>query len=310
MMRLELETAILKGVSRSFYLSLRFLPRPMRRAASIAYLLARTSDTIADSLSGPAEERILALKGYLAQIKGETEVKPFPADVTSPSVSPAEENLLRSHAAIAAALLALDEKQRVLILEVLEIIVSGQIMDLVTFGDDQEHLRAFRNAEELDDYTWRVAGCVGVFWTRLGFLTMGKAFSGKAQEEMERCGREYGQGLQLVNILRDFLTDKKMGRCYLPVANPSDSEACLREFHGWRRVAMEKIRWGRVYTENLLGWRLRMASGLPARIAGETLARLDIRDLSALEPRIKVPRKRLYGLILRQFLHFGYFQST
>jgi farnesyl-diphosphate farnesyltransferase len=57
-MRAELETEVLKGVSRSFYLSLRLLPLPMRRAAGIAYLLARTSDTIADSVSGSVGERI------------------------------------------------------------------------------------------------------------------------------------------------------------------------------------------------------------------------------------------------------------
>lgn len=309
MMRVELETEILKGVSRSFYLSLRLLPRPMRRAAGIAYLLARTSDTLADSLKGSTNARIAALKDYLAQVKGEVSEKPFPSEVTSALVDPREEILLLSHHEILAALRDLYENQRALILEVLEIIVSGQILDLETFGDGTGDLRAFKQAEELNDYTWRVAGCVGVFWTRLGFSTMGEAFSNHAQSELEQWGREYGQGLQLVNVLRDFHTDRNMGRCYLPVSDPSDSEACLREFHVWRRVALEKIRWGRAYAGKLRSLRLRMASGLPALIAEETLARLDIRHLSALELKVKVPRKRLYYMIFRQFLHFGNFQG-
>ena len=40
---------LLKSVSRSFYLSMRFLPLAMREPISLGYLLARFSDTIADA---------------------------------------------------------------------------------------------------------------------------------------------------------------------------------------------------------------------------------------------------------------------
>jgi len=52
---------LLKAVSRSFYLSLRFLPAATRGPLSLGYL-ARTSDTLADSESLPVEARIEALK--------------------------------------------------------------------------------------------------------------------------------------------------------------------------------------------------------------------------------------------------------
>ncbi|GIT41826.1 MAG: hypothetical protein Ct9H300mP10_08360 [Methanobacteriota archaeon] len=44
--------AILKGTSRSFYLSLKQLPSGVRSQLGLLYLLARTSDTIADSERG------------------------------------------------------------------------------------------------------------------------------------------------------------------------------------------------------------------------------------------------------------------
>ena len=50
---------LLKGVSRSFYLTLRLLPGPMRGAASLGYLLARTSDTLADTAAAPVDARLL-----------------------------------------------------------------------------------------------------------------------------------------------------------------------------------------------------------------------------------------------------------
>ena len=45
----ELLTATLKDVSRSFYLTLRVLPARIRTPIGLAYLLARTSDTVADT---------------------------------------------------------------------------------------------------------------------------------------------------------------------------------------------------------------------------------------------------------------------
>jgi len=43
---------VLKGVSRSFYLTLRVLPKKLREPIGLAYLLARTADTLTDRLAG------------------------------------------------------------------------------------------------------------------------------------------------------------------------------------------------------------------------------------------------------------------
>jgi farnesyl-diphosphate farnesyltransferase len=298
----ELETEVLKGVSRSFYLSLRLLPRPMRRAAGIAYLLARTSDTIADSLVGSAEERIESLLDYLKQARGETAAKPFPEDFYKQITDAREARLLLSHLEILKALRGLESGEIKLIHEVLETIIGGQILDLERFGNAGDELRGLKDADELEDYAWRVAGCVGLFWTRLGFLAMGEKFSTHPQAELEQWAVEYGKGLQLVNILRDFPEDRKMGRCYLPVTDPADNAACFKEFQKWREIALDKVANARAYGDKLCSWRLRLASGLPATIAEETLKRLDVKTLSALEPRVKISRNRLYGLILKQSL--------
>src|SRR5260370_38568721 len=45
----RLRMAILRSVSRSFYLSIRFLPVRLRQPVALAYLLARTTDTVADT---------------------------------------------------------------------------------------------------------------------------------------------------------------------------------------------------------------------------------------------------------------------
>ncbi|MFM8358454.1 MAG: squalene/phytoene synthase family protein, partial [Verrucomicrobiota bacterium] len=53
----DLLTSLLRDVSRSFYLTLWILPSSVRRPIGLAYLLARATDTIADTALLPAAER-------------------------------------------------------------------------------------------------------------------------------------------------------------------------------------------------------------------------------------------------------------
>ena len=57
--------ALLKEVSRSFYISVRFLPKRIRLTIALGYLLARASDTIADTNHLPPSERIRVLERLL-----------------------------------------------------------------------------------------------------------------------------------------------------------------------------------------------------------------------------------------------------
>ena len=58
----------------------------------------------------------------------------------------------------------------------------------------------------MDDYTYRVAGCVGEFWTR---LCRAHLFPRAVVDDamLLRDGIRFGKGLQLVNILRDIPAD-------------------------------------------------------------------------------------------------------
>src|SRR5438045_9068521 len=54
----ELGGPLLKSVSRSFYLSIRILPRDLQAPIGLAYLLARASDTIADTADASETVRL------------------------------------------------------------------------------------------------------------------------------------------------------------------------------------------------------------------------------------------------------------
>ena len=291
---------LLKGVSRSFYLSLRLLPGPMRRGAVAGYLLARASDTLADTAGVPVSGRLECLDAFrevLVSGGGELPEVGMYDDVLD---SDGERVLLGRTPELFRVFRALPDAERALVREVVVTILEGQRLDLVRFGSaSAAHPACLANREELEDYTYRVAGCVGEFWTKLGYLTLGEGFSREEPDLLCRLGREYGMGLQLVNILRDAPFDLAEGRSYLPVAAAGGSAAYGDEHRHWQAVARKWVGSGVDYSKTLVSRRLKIASGLPAAIAVETLDLIAAASWGGLSARVKVGRGRVYAAIWR-----------
>lgn len=297
---------LLKGVSRSFYLSLRLLPAPMRGAASLAYLLARSSDTLADADKAPVALRLSSLDRFSRAVHVGEQVPEWPASLVDSLADPRERALLEASAPLFDWLARLPAAEAELVREAVSVIISGQRLDLERFGTaDGSRPVPLANDAELEDYTWRVAGCVGAFWTRLGFLTLGDAFSRAPQDTLIRRGIAYGKGLQLVNILRDMPADLTAGRCYLPLADPGDIGKLHHARARWIGRAQEWIDEGFAYSARLVPRRLRAASVLPAMLARETLALMQAAGPDAMKTRIKVPRTSVYFALLRAVIASG-----
>src|SRR6266403_2158889 len=153
----ELIGPLLRDVSRSFYLTLRVLPPEIRAQISLAYLLARATDTIADTKAVPRAKRVFALQ----QLQNLSHVPEL-------GTIAGERQLLEQLEDCIVALGQFDEADGRRIQELLKIIVGGQIFDLQRFpGETEKELVAVSNDEELDRYTYMVAGCVGEFWTKM-----------------------------------------------------------------------------------------------------------------------------------------------
>jgi farnesyl-diphosphate farnesyltransferase len=293
---------LLKGVSRSFYISLRLLPAPMRRAASLGYLLARTSDTIADTDTAPIHVRRECLSEFSKCIGGLSKFSNWPNSMVDAVGDSRERHLLDKTYLVLLELKKIPESEALLIRELLETIISGQELDLIRFGHTSfENPVALLSAAELEDYTWRVAGCVGEFWTKLGFLTLGKRFSDFPENELIERGIAYGKSLQLVNILRDLAEDLAVGRCYLPVKH-LDNTAELLEIHAiWLEKAEDGLADGEFYADQLKSRFLRVASVLPALLARKTLEPMRGKTWSGLKQRIKIPRRAVYDSMIKAF---------
>jgi farnesyl-diphosphate farnesyltransferase len=319
----ELLGDLLRGVSRSFYLTLRVLPPAIRPQIGVAYLLARTTDTIADTDVLPVERRLAALEDLRQRILGKRPGPPSLGELAGRQASSSERFLLER---VNDALLALERfepEDQCRIRDVLSIITSGQEKDLQRFdGANAERIIALATDSELDDYTYRVAGCVGLFWTRMCvahlFPTPKQAGAGATTEDwFERSGVEFGKGLQLVNILRDLPRDLRNGRCYLPREvlekaglSPAELLSPLHEAR-LRPVYDRLLDRARGFLD--VGWqytcaiprrfmRLRLACAWPLLIGVRTLDELSRKRVLDPNQRIKVSRADVYRIMLKTLL--------
>jgi len=302
----RLRGPILRSVSRSFYLSLRILPRPLRDPLSLAYLLARATDTIADTPEPSVELRSESLrdlaKAIQGTVSGDTAARVREAFAPLQS-DQAERALIQSLPAAIAWLDSLGERDRREIRGVLEKINRGQTLDLqrfVTSTSTSTSIEALRTAAELDEYTYLVAGCVGEFWTRLCFAHV-RNFSERPESDMLALGVQYGKGLQLINILRDSGSDLRHGRCYFPaeelhslglkpaeiLEHPARVEPIIRR---WRERAEGGVKAGIEYACAIRSRRVRFATALPALIGIRTLALLRETASEVFDCKVKVSR--------------------
>lgn len=302
----DLGGPILRSVSRSFYLSIRILPAPLREPIGLGYLLARASDTIADSPDAPAATRRQHLAAFGTMVNGGDRAGLPELIATIRSDHAGEGTLLTQIGACLDWLAAMEPADRALIQKLLATIVDGQDLDLARFGDGGE-LAALETAQELEEYTYLVAGCVGEFWTDICLRHLPR-YSTLPDTRLRELGVEFGKGLQLVNILRDLPADLRQGRCYLPAeeipaAQVIAEPTCARPvFARWRQRAETLLGSGQTYLKSLRYTRVRIACFLPWDLGRETLKLLDAHPPLETAVRVKVPRRTVYRSMARALL--------
>ena len=312
-----LQTTLVRSVSRSFYLSIRFLPAQLRDPIALGYLLARTTDNVADTARIPVGVRMETLKMLSHGIQGKASrevIIDLVASFLQLQENAAEQRLLESLPNCLEWLELMEEADRDDIRIVLEKITQGQMLDLHRF-DNPAEIRTLSTADDLDEYTYLVAGCAGEFWTRLCFRHV-QRFASRNRDEMLALGRRYGMGLQLINVLRDAGTDLRSGRCYFPEnelaavhLTPaqilSESDRFQPIYRRWTEKAKDALECGVQYSRAIRNRRVRAATALPALIGARTLTLLREAGADALHCRIKVPRSEVRKMILSLAIHLA-----
>lgn len=278
------EADFLRSVSRTFALSIRALPRDLRPAVELAYLLARLADTIADRSSLPAEQRRAHLAQLCARLSGERQAMPsldaVAASLTGDRTGRAERLLVESVELLLARWQQAEPGDRKAIAAVVTRLSETMQWELDRFGGPP---RDALDEAELGRYTDGIAGCVGAFWTEL--LISHRRLPPETLGAASRLGRRYGRGLQLINIVRDVATDTARGVRFLPLGDRRPRRL---------RIARRGLIAGLLYCARLpvWQWRVRLASVLPAALGLATLAALG-------EAQAGEPRKIGRGALLR-----------
>jgi farnesyl-diphosphate farnesyltransferase len=293
----------------------------VRPQISLAYLLARLTDTIADTTLVLIERRLDALGQLRRRILGQSDRVLDFGQIAQGQSGSAEKTLLQNAEQALETLSAFSPADQQRIRDVLQIIISGQQLDLKRFaGADAKHIQGLGSERELDDYTYRVAGCVGEFWTKICFAHLWPHLP-VDYDFFLRNGIRFGKGLQLVNILRDIPRDLRNGRCYLP--EPALKSAGLAPADLLVPANMTRLR--PLYRSYLAqaeghlwaGWeytnalptnrvRVRLACAWPVLIGVRTLRKLQQENVLDPNLRIKISRAEIRSVIFRSVLLYPF----
>ena len=199
---------MLRAVSRTFALSIEKLPPVLREAVTIAYLLFRVSDCIEDhaTISPSRKAHLLRLWGNI--LKGDSPAASLTAELKDLDSADPEVYVAR-HADRVMGYLNNQPRQ-------LREIISTHAHDTAEgMARWQKQGPFIKTEEEMDDYMHQVAGRVGYLVTDI--------FSWYSPEVREKheilmpLGREFGLGLQTVNIIRGLRKDYERGWIFIPL---------------------------------------------------------------------------------------------
>lgn len=293
------------------------MPADVRDQVSLAYLFARAADTIADTDLIDRPRRLDFLGQFKSQFVGDhlawgqirdiqQAMGPLQQDSSERVLLERLEDCFRLYLEFSS-----DDRRRVQ--RLMTTLVQGMEMDLSVFpGASAAELTPLKTMDDLDRYTYYVAGCVGEFWTDL-MCAHRSALSSWNVRQMSEAGVRFGKGLQLTNIVKDVAHDLQKGRCYLPETMLADAGLKPRDLLDagtLPRVRPVLTKLVRLTTEHLdQGWlytmaipryetRLRLACMWPILSAGESL-KLVLHSPDLLNPSVtvKIPRSKVYQIM-------------
>jgi farnesyl-diphosphate farnesyltransferase len=206
------QDAILPKVSRTFALTIPQLPPELRRAVANAYLLCRIADTIEDEPVFSAEQKRSFENAFVEAVMGDVdpqEVADEIAPLLSSSTLEAERDLMQRLPLVLEITRNLAPAQQASIVKCLRIMSHGMHEFQRKAG-----LQGLATLHDMDRYCYCVAGVVGEMLTEL-FVDF-EPLLAPHRNTMLRLAVSFGQGLQMVNILKDQWEDRARGACWLP----------------------------------------------------------------------------------------------
>jgi farnesyl-diphosphate farnesyltransferase len=306
----------LPKVSRTFALNISVLKGKLHRSVLTAYLFCRIIDTVEDACKlAPGKkikllldfQRLLQIPEYRASalapwVEACGEVDGNPNDLDLLSRAPRVFNVFDS----------LPDTHRRQIVPAVARMAQGMAYFQKKF--DREKPALLDNEQELEEYCYFVAGCVGEMLCGLFFAEIPR-LSETAEMTMRRNAVSFGLGLQMTNIGKDFLVDRKRGWSYIPRSLIVSSGLTVDEFGSGKSVE-KNLQVIRGLLRKTVGHlrdalrfilaipnsqcRIRLFCVWPLWMAMETVAALlGSRDLVSSEDPVKISRATVKKILRR-----------
>ena len=209
---LAYQRRILEGVARTFALTIRPLPGNLHDAAGNLYLLCRIADTIEDEPALSADEKEALSSRLVELVSGQGDPAVFARDLTarlSAAASASERDLIANTGRVLSVTERFSDAERGAIRRCVRIMTRG----MVEFQRGAT-IHGLENLEHLNRYCYHVAGVVGETLTAL--FCEHSAEMRKRREDLLALSVPFGQGLQMINVLKDIWEDHRRGACWLP----------------------------------------------------------------------------------------------
>ncbi len=209
---LAYQREMLPKVSRTFALTIPQLPDPLSEAIGNAYLLCRIADTVEDEPALSAQDKQAFLNRFVEVVEGRTPARAFAGDL-GPLLSAATIDAERELVANTPRVIRVTHGLRPVQREALERCVRIMSLGMAEF-QRKATPEGLNDVPTLNRYCYHVAGVVGETITKL--LCDYSPRIEERREELFRLSTSFGQGLQMVNILKDMWEDRRRGVCWLP----------------------------------------------------------------------------------------------
>ena len=206
------QAEILQGVSRTFALNIPQLPGALRDVVGNVYALCRIADTIEDEPAlSPAQKRAFSER-FIEVVAGRADVAAFSRELgalLSRSSTESERELVANTARVIRVTDGFRTAQRRAIERCVRVMSRGMAEFQQNATPD-----GLQDVPHLNRYCYHVAGIVGETLTDL-FCDY-SAEIGRRRDDLFALSVSFGQGLQMVNILKDIWDDQRRGACWLP----------------------------------------------------------------------------------------------
>ncbi|CAM3913987.1 squalene/phytoene synthase family protein [Alkalicoccus chagannorensis] len=234
---------MLKDTSRTFYIPITMLNQELKKTVASAYLCMRAIDEIEDN-----EELDNGIKSHLLRETKTLLEEGFDQEAFDAVVEPYKDKLPEVSRRIGAWLATCPEGYEHKVREFTAVMAGG-----MAYWSEKDW--NIQSREDLDSYTYYVAGLVGEMLSDIW-----RWHNGTETDDELAVG--YGRGLQAVNILRNVEEDAERGVSFIP--------------DGWTRedlfdYAEENLEYGRRYMDDIHTRSILLFCRIPLALAEKTL---------------------------------------